>query len=132
MIKNIVPILILILILILFITKNKEELEPQAKPNTDNIDENNFTYKSATDMEVGLDYFSCMCEAEYEYEFADQEEDVWGNEFGYGCEYKDECCYEQSKKECICNCYEIDMRKIEEENEKLGMKMIIQDALIFH
>ncbi len=130
MIKYIVPILIIILILILFATKNNNELEPQAKPNTDNIDENNFTYKPATDMEVGLDDFSCICEAEYEYEFAYQEEEVYGNEFGYGCQYKDECCYEQSEKECVCNCHEIKIRKIEEENEKHAMEMLRQDVLM--
>ncbi len=116
MIKSIVAILIIIFILILFATKNNNKLEPQAKQNTDDIVENNSTYKPATDMEVGLDDFCCICEAEYEYEFADQEEDIFGDNFGYGCVYKDECCYEKSKEDC--NCREISIRKIEEKYEK--------------
>ncbi len=106
MIKNIVLVLIIVFIVVLFVISHNDKAALQPQPNTNNIAEKTSLYEPATDMEVGLDDFSCICEAEYEYEFADQEEDIFGNNFGYGCQYKDECEYEQHKDECQCSLIE--------------------------
>ncbi len=81
------------------------------------------------ELEDRSERFYCGCEEEYEYEFADQEEDVYGNEFGYGCYYKDECGYEQDKENGFCQCCEINRRKIEEEYQKSEMEAIMQYEL---